>query len=865
MTMDYPLLLLPRPTDAGPKNKGSGPTTLHLPSRQRQVERLAPAFEELGRAIASDVTSLRASAYATAPECVVVFETAGPVEGFVSAVRATGLDWLGEFDEDDIPPDDDFFDPADRTATMSGRVFLVMANQQAIDQLISLWKRYSADESAKFPHACATLKTVFKQLRAVRRWNTTDRLHETGVLKDWRESLALRHDVCRFEAELFFREDDIKRGKAVRAVQQAVEEHGGRIVHGTVVREICYHGLLIELPAAFAASMVDSYDRGQVEGIRLLQVEDVMFFRPGPQQIGITPLASDEAGTLDEPSHQPRQQPRPTGSPVLALLDGLPVANHPLLAGRIIIDDPDGMEKGYEVKHRNHGTAMASLMVHDELGAAQATLAKPLYVRPILRPDNRPGLDGRECMPPGVLPVDLIHRAVRRMVLGEGDGPAAPDVRVVGLSLGDESRQFDGTISPLARLLDWLSWKYKLLFVVSAGNHTGDIDLGVPNIRQMQPLEIEAAVLRAVASDVRHRKLLSPGESINALTVGAAHADHSTYRRMSGRIDPYSDKLPCPYSRVGLGHRRAIKPDVLLPGGRQLLIDPMTTRRNGTVVLKATKYTLQPGQEVATPGVASPSDAATCFTRGTSNATALAARHAVRICDMLANLRGAVNGDTLEDRFFPIIAKALLTHGARWGDTYPTMKRMLASDDSGEHLREQVTRFIGYGLADPERVMACTERRATLIGCGLLKDGQAKVFHVPLPDGLTGRREWRRLTVTLAWFSPVAPGYRNYRKAALWFNDPTDPMKLERQDADWQAVQRGTLQHEIFEGAAATAFAEDAALRVQVNCREDAGKLEEHVPFALAVTLEVAEGSAVPVYQQLRARIEPRIAVRAAI
>ncbi|HEV2293558.1 MAG TPA: S8 family peptidase [Tepidisphaeraceae bacterium] len=856
---DRPLLLLPRATEANRPVRGSSIPNVHWPSGRRQGERLAPAFEELRHALASEATSLHATAYATAPERVVVFETVGPVDGFITAVKATGLDWLGEFDEDDIPPDDDFFDTTNRNARLSGRLFLVMANQRAIDQLLKMWDRYRADENAPFPTGSATLKALFKQLRAVRRWGVMDRLHETNVLTHWRQDLSLRQEHIRFEAELFYRNDDIKRGKASRALEDAVHAHGGRCASQTVIREIAYHGILVELPSDQVNKLVGALDQGHLDDVGLLQTEDVMFFRPGPASVGVTPAPvtgeSEHTGSLPSP---------PGGEPVVALLDGLPVANHPLLAGRIVVDDPDDWQQNYPAKNRIHGTAMASLLLHDELGSGAPPLSSPLYVRPILRPDERAGQDGRECMPEDCLPVDLLHRAVRRIVLGDGDeGPAAPHVRIISLSLGDGSRHFAGVMSPMARLLDWLAWKHKLLFVVSAGNHSQDIELDVADLQGLQNGELQAAVLRAVAADIRHRKLLAPAESNNAVVVGAAHADRSTFLRVGRRYDPYSDKLPCPYSAVGLGHRRAIKPDVLFAGGRQLLVE-RPIARNGKAVLEAANFAVEPGQQVAAPNVISMSSPTTCYTRGTSNATALAARHAARICEMLTTLQTGFNGEILEDRFFPIIAKALLIHGARWGDTYATMKRILSPNGNSDELKEQVARFIGYGLADPDRVLGCTERRATLIGCGLLKDGQAKVFTVPLPTSLSGRREWRRLAVTLAWFSPINPAHRNYRKAALWFSDPTQPLKLERTDADWQAVQRGTLQHEIFEGESAAAFSDGDALRLQVNCRADAGDLSEVVPFAVAITLEVAESSSVPIYGEVRARIEPRIAVRSA-
>jgi hypothetical protein len=66
--------------------------------------------------------------------------------------------------------------------------------------------------------------------------------------------------------------------------------------------------------------------------------------------------------------------------------------------------------------------------------------------------------------------------------------------------------------------------------------------------------------------------------------------------------------------------------------------------------------------------------------------------------------------------------------------------------------------------------------------------------------------------------------------------------------ADWHAVQRGTVQHEILEGEKAAAFIDGDNLEIQVNCRADAGVLEDMVPYALATTLEVAEEINIDIY-----------------
>ena len=68
------------------------------------------------------------------------------------------------------------------------------------------------------------------------------------------------------------------------------------------------------------------------------------------------------------------------------------------------------------------------------------------------------------------LVVDTVYRAVTRIKGTEGQEAAAPTVFLVNLSMGDARRPFTGMMSPLARLLDFLSDRYGILFLVSGGN-----------------------------------------------------------------------------------------------------------------------------------------------------------------------------------------------------------------------------------------------------------------------------------------------------------------------------------------------------------------------------------------------------------
>lgn len=857
---ERPLLILPAPAEpAQRRKKRGGGGKFHGPSRERQAERLVPRFEELQRALEARRARLQTEAADIAPEEVVVLETVRSVEGFIRAVqRIPGMEWLWEVDERDLPADDDFFaldDAGERRLEkpLQGRLFLVFSNQAALRQMLSLWELYQADQ--RLPWGLGRWKSVFQWLRDVRVWGVRDRLLETGVLGDWQERAAHGQEVVPCEVELWFRRNPDQRAAAKARVEKLVQDNQGELVTEAIVEEVRYHALLARLPIGAVRDFLE--EAGQ--DADLLQCEQIQFFRAAGQMAAVLP--DDERGTED--GNEEGDTP-PLGEPVIALLDGLPLQAHRRLAGRLVVDDPDDFESLYPPHERRHGTSMASLILHGDLDGAEPPLSRKLYVRPILRPDLRDWRRTREeTVPEDMLVVDLVHRAVRRLFDGDGDEPpAAPGVVVINLSIGIRDRLFDTALSPLARLLDWLAWKYKILFMVSAGNHSHPIELSVAraDFGTLTGIALQEQILRAVAADTRRRRLLSPAEAVNVVTVAALHQDCSSAPPPPSWLHPFTDgDLPSPINAQGMGYRRAIKPELLVDGGRIVVQESLTADPLASVNIY--DRTLPPGQRVAAPGRVGGEVNAAWHTRGTSNATALATRAAAHLYEVLEALRTDPGGETIDAVPAPVWLKVLIAHGADWGSAAETLERLIPGRDASR-FREYVTKLLGYGALKLESVKASTEYRVTALSGGRLLADRAHVHQYPLPPSLSGQAGRRRLTVTLGWLTPVNPHHQGWRRADLWFAPPTNVIRVNRQQADWQAVQRGTLQHEILEGEEASVFVDGDNVEVQVNCRADAGALDEEVAYALAVTLEVAEEIGVPIYQEIQERVRARIQIQ---
>ena len=846
---ERPLLVLPTPGQPVERAKRRGfPPNINRPSRERQGERLAPRLAALRQAIGAHRARFQLDAHGLVPEDVVVLETVGAVDRFE---MIDGMEWLAEVEEVDMPPDDDFFartaagERAERT--LNGRLFIVFTNQTALDQMLSLWQSWQ--DELPLPHGLGPWRTLFAQLRDIRRWGVRDRLLETGVLEDWRERVEHGQEMVPCEIELWHRGSRSARESAHDRVATLVGDLGGRIFEGVTLSEIAYQVIPARLPVASVSDLL----AGDGDDIELVQCERVQFIRASGQ-MGAVP--ADDPSDSERGAEARRLGALPTRPPTVALFDGLPLQQHRRLDGRLVVDDPDGFEFDYPANQRVHGTSMASLITHGDLGSNDPPLPSRLYVRPILQPNPNDWRNHEETVSESTPVVDLLHRAVRRLFDGEGGEPAAaPDVAVINLSIGIRDRPFDQAMSPLARLLDWLAWRYKVLFVVSAGNHAEPIRLAssTSEFGAMHDAAIERDVFQAVAADARHRRLLSPAESLNALTVGATHADASS-GEPPGWIDPLEVGLPSPVNAQGLGFRRAIKPDVLAPGGRVALRPSFVSTTN----MELAPYWLMgtPGQRVATPGPAPGDVNAVRYARGTSNATALVSRSAAFLEEVLDDVRSQPDGEVIDDVPRAVWLKAMIAHSADWGGAGTRLTEILRNPDNSRQFKEYVSRLLGYGTVDPDRVSECTPSRVTALSGGELGEDESHIHTFPLPPSLNGLSIHKRLTITLAWLSPVNPRHRAWRSASLWFDPPKDELKVTRQQADHRAVRRGTLQHEVLEGSAAAAFGQGDALEIQVSCRADAGTLEERVPYALVTTLEVAANLVLDIYDEVRTAVQ---------
>lgn len=854
------LILFPKYVTAEKKRRFGGSDKIHFPKYDKQIERMTPKLRNLQSLIDNNKLNLQNKPDFIEPEYTIVLETAGDPQGLycavanLSAETNQGIEWLYELVEYGIENDENFY-AMDKNGLIkpekgfNAKLFCVMTNIQALSELLSLWKQYSQDKNMKFPLGKTGLKNVFNQLRDMHLWGFKERIVETGILEIWKEEMD-DPTVCevKCEIELFFRKSEQKRSEAEIIVRKTISDFGGKVICSSCVEGISYHALLVAIPRDSVEKIIEN-----CESVDLVKAEQIMFFRPSGQMVTSGTYQSREFENDKKAEESILQEP------IVALFDGLPQENHPLLNGYLTIDDPDDFASSYLLNDRLHGTSMASQIIHGDLSSVGYSTSRKIYVRPIMK--SFPFLDTRcEGIPDDMLIVDKVHEAVRRLFEPQA-GSVANSIKIINFSIGIRDLHFYNMMSPLARLLDWLSFKYRVLFIVSAGNHPESIDLDM-SFRNFSDLSIEerdVQFLKLLDKNTRHLKLLSPAESINALTIGALFSDESTFVENERNILPCSDIMPSPISSLGRGLNRSIKPDLIFNGGRNLINRHMI--KDNIANWRLTPSNSPPGILSACPIEVSSGSNKVMYSFGTSNSTALMTHESVKCYDILTAIFNEEMNLEVPGAYAALLIKAMLVHGTSWGNISNTITSSLNLAGRGA---DDLHKFLGYGTPDISRVEECARNRVTLIGYGDLQPENAHLYELPVPFDFHTKKIYRCLTVTLSYFTPIVPSRQNYRANHVWFTVEDNGKKLvsERIDASDKAVARGTIQHERFNSDKAIVWGEDDKLYIRVNCRCDASENTEIIPYAIFVTFEVAEGVDIDVYQSVLTKIKEKIPAR---
>lgn len=817
-------------------------------------------FESAVASVESFTTNVHVAAdpRAVIPERALVLEIIGPVDKFDQAVQALGLEWMGSQHADEPDEEEDPEAPSD-DQPRAKYFYLTMPSERGLRTLLAAWKRFSSNKPATSKEE-KRLWDVFGYLADFRTWSVQDRI-DPSLVRYVNALLQSRpNEMVSVEVDLWYRTERQKRDQSLAKLRALTAEFEGEFVDFVDIPEISYQGVLLRLPGHVARTMIEGGDG-------LARLDDIMRIRPQSAFDG------DVMGGLQEaPAFEQPPIPDTNTQCVAVLLDGYPVLDHEALRGRVVVHEVDVTAAQVPVGNRIHGTAMASLVVHGDLKSVSGSLTSRIAVIPVLT-----GRGTVEGMPAGKLAIGVIYRALQALARErQSETSALSQVVVVNHSVCDTYAPFVRASSPWACLIDHFSHIDRLLFIVSVGNIKAPIPIAGLSCAQelidMDPQGRDALVINSLRDSSGTRGLLCPAETLNGLSIGALHLDNNDEGPPT-EIDPFLDiDMISLGSALGLGLNRSVKPDLVESGGRGAL--SVSVNAEGTVQVHPSPSSKM-GHKVARPGLTGESNRYG-LSMGTSDATALTTRSAVQIAAMLEEVFQQ-DGERWSDKpTRAVMLKALLVHGARWGSLGEMFFNLIK--DPADHYRrvsekDQTSRFVGFGMPDHDRVLGGTRNRITLLADDLIRHEERHVFRLPVPTHMLRSRDLRTVTITLAWTSPVHVSSVDYRAVTLKLVDGNGDQKfwkgVDRGAVQTQPVQftmeRGTVAHLQLSGERLWRYgkATDAQLEIAVQAMAKHESMKHmQVPYAIAITLEVAQGVDTKVYEEIRDHVRERQGLR---
>lgn len=297
-----------------------------------------------------------------------------------------------------------------------------------------------------------------------------------------------------------------------------------------------------------------------------------------------------------------------------------------------------------------------------------------------------------------------LDNAVKRIVSNY------PNCKVINLSLGDSAkkmhqgrRQFN-----LASLVDELSKELNIIFVISIGNNDFD------NFDKYPDYLIDESTDRV--------KLIDPATSALALTVGGL-----SNKLMPNLLLEKFMEYPSPITRVGLGLRGMIKPEVIENGGGGFEEESDVITINPNWINEARLFTLVSG---------------TSFS-------------AAKISNFIAKIVNKYPNKS------PNMIKALLLSSTSIPLDRPKPLREISLYSSDKKAVD-LLKLYGYGKPDIEKSLFSESNRVLLMRENTIKLNHFHIYPIYLPKEFVDEKGERNISVTLVFDPPINKNRADY-------------------------------------------------------------------------------------------------------
>lgn len=422
----------------------------------------------------------------------------------------------------------------------------------------------------------------------------------------------------------------------------------------------------------------------------------------------------------------PRDIPSPTiGASRICILDSGINANHPLLRPAMAESASFVDEEG-ETDLAGHGTAVAGVVLYGDVEACnEGNFWRPqfwLYNGKVMKKCPQ---TGNAVYNEHSLEASLTQAVEHFVELG---------CRIFNLSLGNSNAPYDGMhVRGLAYILDVLSRRHNILFVVSTGNFCGSENPAVPvnSWRDEYPEYLLA----------EQSSIIDPAPAMSVLTVGSIARHNATVDTQRFpeiyQLSPASENQPSPFTRHGPSVKGAFKPDLVATGGN--LACPMRHVDSQWRQIERGLGVLTFNHEFV---------GNTIFKE--VSGTSLAAPYITHLAGRLLNEYPASSANLIRAM---LVNQAYLPKEV--ATTFSENFRNAYKEDKSTLHRDVARDVAGYGAVNEGELFRSSDNTVVLISEQSIEKDSCQFFELPLPaDFLRKTLSTRELTVTLA-YSPA--------------------------------------------------------------------------------------------------------------
>lgn len=486
-------------------------------------------------------------------------------------------------------------------------------------------------------------------------------------------------------------------------------------------------------------------DRINLDSLLMYRVEvensqvDLLLNHRDIRQVDLTPVSGISFQELNVDIEElPKNIPSPPRDAArVCILDSGINTNHPLISPAIG-DSESFVEGGNTDDDAGHGTAVAGIALYGDLEACKESN----YWHPEIWILNGKIL---ECDDHGnaIFNEETIENKIERAVT---HFHKTYNCRIFNLSIGNLNAPYDGKhVKGMAYLLDRLSRQLDILFIVSAGNFSGNEDPPVPVDSWRE--EYPEYLLSPVST------IIDPAPSLCSITVGSlarhnANIDELRYPEISA-LSPASENQPSPFTRHGPSVKGALKPEIMAIGGN--LASPMrkdgkqwqaNMRGLGVLTLNSNFVGSTLLKEISGTSFAAP------------YLTHLAGRLLNQYPDASANLLRAM-----------IVNHCKLPNECE--ETFPEAARKAYKKERRRDLPREVC---GYGSVDEDILFRSTETSALVFAEESIENDTHQFYELPLPESFFRRgNSARELRVSLAHTPATRTTRLEYVSTEIWF------------------------------------------------------------------------------------------------